>query len=367
MKQQLKNKVTSKNRDNSLDILRGIAVVAMILAHTIAFFHTQESEFMNILKYFGDTITFTTFLLVSGAVLYFAYISIDNKAWKQKRSIVFERIAKLLIGYYVVAIISTLRDFPFPPNSEWIFHLLKIFLFVKVPGYTEFLIPFIFYAVIIVLLRKYVKRMLQNELLVFIVALVAYACGSILYRISIPLPLHYYVSLLAGEDGWYRFPLLQYTPVLLLGLIIGKRIKQAKNQKSKFIQIFSLSTILFVLMSITLLIPQLSRFPYSDEFQRWPPSLGFLLTSLAFACMLLTALNLPLKQKKLLIPTQLLVFFGRFAFGYYIYHIIILQLEHLLFTWKFSQPSIVFGLFLILLILCSLLLLFRQKYVKNNK
>ena len=60
-----RSKKNSSKREDSLDILRGLAVIFMVLAHTIAFLHTKSNSILNFFQEFGDTVCFTTFLFVS--------------------------------------------------------------------------------------------------------------------------------------------------------------------------------------------------------------------------------------------------------------------------------------------------------------
>lgn len=351
-KSTLKTKRTGK-REESLDILRGIAVLLMILAHTIAFIHTQESTLLNTFQNLGDTVCFVIFLLVSGASTYFAYINITNRQWESKKRNLLKRSLNLLFGYYLVAIISSLKDFPLPPSTVWLENVFRILIFVKVPGYTEFLIPFILYSFLIIIFRDSIRKLITNKATTIITGVLTYTLGYFIYKIAITSPLIYYKSLIAGQPDWYRFPLLQYFWVFLTGLLLGQFLKRRNTQIKKIKFLFKIASIFTFFLSFSILIAPISKIPYSDSFQRWPPSISFISIGLALAFIILALVKIKIKSTFLQYVKDLLTFCGQRAFGIFIYHIIILQLENKFLHIKFSTTFEVIAAFILLTIVCS--------------
>ncbi|MFC1780555.1 acyltransferase family protein [Patescibacteria group bacterium] len=342
MKTKIKNK-----REVSLDMLRGIAVLLMVLAHTIAFVYTGENSFLNSVKKFGDTVCFTIFLLVSGASSYLAYIRVANTKWKQKKKVLIRRLVKLLLGYYLVALISSLSDFSFPISSDWLENMFQILFFIKVPGYTEFLLPFIFYGFIIVIAWERIKKLLKNKDLLISIGILTYTFGFLLYNLSIPDFLIPLKALLIGHENMYRFPLFQYFWVFLAGLWLGEFFNGYRKQKLN--ALLKITFTLFVILSLTLLIKPLASFPYNEEFQRWPPSISFIVIGISFAFTCLALIKIKIKQVSLDFIKNTFSYFGKSAFFIYIVHIITLQLEHITLKLNYQSVSQVLASFIVLI------------------
>ena len=356
-RKQIKNYKLLPRREVSLDILRGIAVLTMIAAHVVAFLHTQESSILRGVQIFGDTVSFTTFLFVSGSVTYFAYIKQNKHDWVEKKSKVLERLIKLLLGYYLVAVISTLNSLSLPPSIEWVKHLGKILLFVSIPGYTEFLLPFIFYGLIVFLLRDPLKKLLKKNILMLIVlGLVSYAVGSFIYHIQIPTTIATPVSLFTGYQDWYRFPLLQYAIVFLGGIVLGEYLSRDLTDKKKNSAILKIAFGLFILFIANLVFDPLSAFPYETTFQRWPPSFGFLIASTTFVLLGLFFIRVLIKSSTSGFFKIMLQYWGRHAFSMYISHIIILQILNYVVSLRTTNIFLLIFYFFFIIFACSLII-----------
>jgi uncharacterized membrane protein/predicted deacetylase len=339
--------VVKNKREVSLDILRGIAVLLMVFAHTIAFVYTGENSILNSFQKFGNTVCFTIFLLVSGASSYLAYIKVTNAKWKQKKKVLIKRLMKLLLGYYLVALISSLSDFSFPISTDWLENIFQILFFIKVPGYTEFLVPFIIYRFVIVIAWERVKKLLKNKDLLIAIGILTYIFGFLLYNLSVPDFLIPFKALFVGHVGMYRFPLLQYFWVFLAGLWLGEFFNGQRKQKLNALLRVTFTS--FIILSLTLLIKPLASFPYSEEFQRWPPSVSFIIIGISFSFTVLTLTKIRIKNVILDFLQNTLSYFGKNAFLIYIVHIIILQLEHIPLKLNYEATSQVLASFVVLI------------------
>lgn len=349
---------SAKKRETSIDMLRGIAVFLMVLAHAIAFFYSKEDGILKVLQNFGDTLCFTIFLLVSGTSSYFAYLRVRNKKWRSKKKRLLIRIMKLLFIYYLVALVSSINNFVAIPANNWPEGIFKILAFINVPGYTEFLLPFIFYGLLILAFRSLLKKMARYTDITLMVAWLSYNIGCIIHQISLPEPFVYYKALIAGEADWFRFPLLQYFGIFLIGILLGKflqgNISQKKRQRS--LANFSLLSLLSLIFALAL--EQFLQFPYSQEFQRWPPSISFLSLGISFSFVILILIKIKINTFKVPKIKSMLEFFGKYAFAIYTLHIVILQLENLLLGLTFSTIWLVLLSFILLLSACVFLVLF---------
>ncbi|MBN2016506.1 acyltransferase family protein [Candidatus Dojkabacteria bacterium] len=357
----MRKRTSPQKRELSFDILRGIAVFLMILAHTIAFFDESNSSLLNFLQKLGDTVCFTTFLLVSGSAVYYSALSVTEKDWKKKKRKFFNRIIKLLLGYYFAAIISSLKDFPLPITTEWLKNIFEIIFFVKVPGYTEFLLPFIFYSLLVIVFRKKIGALIRSKYLALSVGIISYLLGHILYHISLPSPLTYYKALVAGESNWYRFPILQYLGIFLIGILLGQLLKKTKTLKTRVQNLSIITLISIIFLSLFTLIEPLSRFPLDEKFQRWPPSVGFILIGLSFAITIIFLIQIKIKNFTLEPLKEAIIFLGSNAFSLFIYHILILQITEFALGIRFPQVSEVLASFVVLITASAYFVIYSEK------
>lgn len=357
-----------KNRYVTIDVLRAVAVITMIAAHTIAFFSTRDNRLLNAIQFFGDTVSFPTFLFVSGISTYIAYIQITDQEFKVKKRKLFNRILTLVIAYYTVAFVSSLKKFDLPTNN-WFNIVLNILILKDIPGYTEFLIPFIVYGLLVALFNRPITKALKSkELLLIGGSAVIYILGSTLYRVQVQGYLLYPKAILAGHEGLYRFPLFQYLPIFVIGLIYGDYIG-----KKKILQIEAYKRSLAVLIPSLFVFSIINLVSTSIEpatFERWPPSILFLLTTLTFsisALFLLTKVNL--RNFKNNFGYIMSLFWGKYAFGMYTVHIILFQLYNVAFDRRTANPFLLILTFSFIIITCSYIVnmvFHRQGYSQRN-
>jgi len=342
-----RSKKNSSKREDSLDILRGLAVIFMVLAHTIAFLHTKSNSILNFFQEFGDTVCFTTFLFVSGASCYLAYLDISDKKWKSKKRKLLKRILELLGCYYLVAFISSLQKFRFPISIDWLNHIIKVILFIEVPGYTEFLIPFIAFSFIIFLFRKIIRKIIKDNTLAVLIGICTYFIAFLLYWIEMPEYITYYKSLFVGNKDWYRFPIFQYSIIFIFGFLIGKFLKKTKSNKKRFNLFKQLSLIIFIFIILSIILNPLGSFPYVGMFERWPPNLSFLSLGLLFSFSTLLLTSIKFKSLKLPLLKNVIVKTGRYAFIIYVYHINLLQIYNYISGRKYDNVLIVIASYII--------------------
>ena len=178
-----------------------------------------------------------------------------------------------------------------------------------------------------------------------------------MYNTPMPTPIVYYKSLISGEADWYRFPLLQYFFVFLFGLLLGKLLKRKVRINNKIVSLFTISTVLSVFVLLSVIIKSISKFPYDDEFQRWPPSISFLGVGLVFSTIILLTIKTKFKLFTLPLIKNSLIFLGKNAFSIYLLHIIILQIGEFIIHIKLSKTIDVFIAFLLVILTCSNIIL----------
>jgi len=349
-------------RELGLDMLKGVTVLLMVLAHTIGFTHNSSSEFLTGLRQLGDTVSFTAFLFASGALTYIAYLKHtvidDNNLYIR----VINRALKLLLAYYLVAVVSTLHSLPSDFNGL-INYVFQIVFLIKVPGYTEFLLPFIFFTLTIIPLKK-LYQLLSNSILSAVFAGAAiYFLGFALHNFAPDFP---YKSLISGQDGQYSFPVLQYFIVFAVGLSWGKTlIETSAKQKRRMLA----TSIAFILAGFLFIIELL---PLSDNLIRplfrWPPSIAFLTLGLIYTYLVYAVAEIEKPQTgRFALITKLFMYQGRYLFDFYLVHIILLQLYSLVYGKKFSTPTAIFFLYVLTLTATYAILFIKNKLFTTNK
>lgn len=350
------------NREKIFDNLRGVTVLLMILAHVIAFFYVGDNYVLSYFRTLGDTVAFSTFLFVSGAVSYIAYLSKEDNTWKTQQMKLLKRVGTLLLGYYFVAIVSSLENIKGADFLQVLSHVGNIIIFVEVPDYTEFILSFILYGLILIIFRKQIKFIISKPLILFIFVWVAYILGFILYYSPCPEFIMPLKSLFVGNLGFYRFPILQYMPIYFLGFYIGKYFEEYKTKTDRGIQsIVFLGAMLACL--VTLKLSLLESFPYGEDYGRWPPTIAFLLIGQVFVFASLLVLNYIDLPKQV---DRVIGYLGKNALSMYMIHIIILELIDLFFGFNTNSIIITVFSYIIIIIFCVFFILFFKKKWYNN-
>lgn len=346
------------HRIYTFDLLRGLAVLTMMLAHSVYFFHTRDRSFLLGVGGFGNTVSFVTFLLVSGAVAAVAYVGslmAEEPARRVKRKRIFTRVLLLLLAYYVLVLVLTSADLIRAEGFARLRLVFDILTFRFVPGFTEYFPPFIFYSILLASMPRWflvATRSLKN---VFFVSVGAILAGYLVSRLPIGAYFQPWVALLAGATGLYRFPLLQYLPVFLLGLYWGKRTLEHQDLRAKRQLCFRLFVFFALLAAVAWLGSYFLGVPLPTMFSRWPPSVPFLALGLGFAFLAASLLYAFRQLRRVALLRDLLLVFGQNALGLFWSHIFLLGLYASAGGPKVSSLA-VYVFLLLLLVLLSLAL-----------
>lgn len=336
-------------RDYVLDMIRGIAVLLMIAAHAIDFYHDGSSGILRLVVLFVNTIAFTTFLFLSGTVGYLVYL----KNHLSRRSLIkhiYKRLVFFLIAYYLLVFISLYDQMIGKSSRESFTFFFNIISFRTAPSYTEFLIPLIFFSIIIIPFRRLMTKIGENLYLAILASIFFYGLGTFLYHVSVPPYLIPWKALISGHPGLFRFPILQYLPVLIFGLTWGRYLSNYTSIKEKVYtsQLYYLFT--FGLLVIAIVIYSILGNSSKEIFLRWPPSISFLLIGIFSVFLLIYFIykSRELKHHPFFRDTLLLA--GQNAFALYWTHIVLLKLYRISGGIAVSSPLIVIGMYLILVI-----------------
>lgn len=203
--------IAPRPRNHSIDIMKGLLVWGMILAHVIKFSADRQWQQVKIGEFIGDASSFAGFVFCFGYTARFAYLNAQPR-YRQMLS----TIIKLVLAYYFSGLMSLVLIENQPLTWPRFFDLI---LLQKLPMYCEFLISFAILLSIAMLARKPLRWLLQHPWLML--CLIGALLGATFFPYasvtSVPL------SLLVGTNPplAYPFPALQYSPIFLLGMLFA--------------------------------------------------------------------------------------------------------------------------------------------------
>jgi|GEM_PF-5824412 len=267
-----------KEREIALDFLKLGAVLSMFWAHTVAFLYSGDNFLVKLTQNWGNVISFSTFLAASGALTYIVYLS--GKTTEFNRGRYFKRILSIVVMYYLLAFTVSFTDLLYLPVDKLLLGILKIVCFINVPGYTEFLLPFIGFSSLVLFFPTLLKKLTQQPIISLVIGIALFALGEALFRFTapgLPSPWNSIAALFYGSTTLYRFPIFQYSIVFLLGLQLGRMLQDHRislpEQKLQ-------SVVVALVLGI---VTMLAFFTGPEEvLRRWPPSLGFIAVGVAW-------------------------------------------------------------------------------------
>lgn len=241
-------KLYRKNRDRSIDLLKSILVIGMIIAHVFQFFNGINYNIMKLYSEYINMITFSGFLFCFGYACNLAYMQKEKKAVKNK---FIKNSIKMISAFYV----SGLAYRIFITGTKINMHsFVKILFLWDIPGYSEFLLAFFIINILTYLLFDYINRLLNSKhlIVVIFITLLTTLIPYELVKIN-------QLGLIIGTTKFPAFPVVQYSIFYLLGMYFQKN-KIKFNFKYFIIALLcSVTTIIYYIINGTL--P--SRFPPS--------------------------------------------------------------------------------------------------------
>jgi hypothetical protein len=245
---------TTKNRDYSIDILKGFATISMVLAHVIAF-AGQTTIIQVAIQYLINLFAFPLFIFSFG---YTTQMSYFGETIRYKAALL--TAARLVLAYYI----SALTYFLFiEADASNIQGLWDILTFNTVPLFSEFIVAFALTLVIALPLGNAIKSLVQRPPLFFVVFFALLLTTYFPYEIVQSAQLGLLVG--APNDLLFPFPVLQYLGIYLLGYYC------AYHQVRIEVRLIGL---VLAIGALGLLLD-----PTPDRF---PPSFGWITSSLAF-------------------------------------------------------------------------------------
>ena len=199
-------------RDESMDLMKTVLVVFMIIAHVIQFFPCGRvahifSDYVNLTMFSG-------FMFSFGYSCNVAYLSCkaDKKLWKR----LMRKMVKTILVFYCSAIAYTY----FVANSLNLQSLLRIVMFRTIPGYSEFIVSFAVVYPLVFLLAKTHDIWKTSTCLVILVGVSLLLTQMDYGKISTPI-----LGTVIGISSMPSFPVLLYLSYFVGGIYFSKTQK----------------------------------------------------------------------------------------------------------------------------------------------
>lgn len=341
----------SHNRADHIDQLRGLAVVGMILAHALYFFHNGDSVALVGLARILNTTVLTFFVFIAGLA---ASRWLDTTSHIPTRHLFWPTAKRVGILYvtYVVIVCAQIGSNAVSLSLQQIGEkLFAAITFQSPPSFTEFLPLFMLITLVSLLFRKIYRKSRSSLAITLGISAGLYIIGWTLYALDIPTYLIGIKALVSGHESLLRFPLFFYLPIYIIG-VWWQYQSDHNNSASVSRQKLSLISIASIIVFLGI---SFGKHPYSfilDPLVRWPPSIGFLTSGLLFSMcifMLQPSLNALPRIKKIT------GYMGRDALDMLIHHLVLLFFYQAVFGIQFGTVPHVMVAF-ILLILVTIIL-----------
>jgi len=290
-------------RNQSIDLIKGIAIVSMIATHVISILYTGENIILTIIMSWGINISFSLFL--------FSFTAINGiKAGLNRlsRSSSFKKALSLLFWYYVLALFISYWGTSTLHNSH---DLIKIFTLQTLPEYTEFMIAFVIYSFVIALLGNKGVRLFKNLSFVLVLSIAAYIGGQFLSQLSWGIGfVNVIKAQLVGHANIHSFGIISYLPIFSLGLYIGQNLKSINFRR-----------ILLYLMGLVIIAYLITYLITGYQWHRWPPTIHFFALGNILIFIILYFFPSTVPKNRV---TNYLLYIGKHALLFYILHLLIL-------------------------------------------
>lgn len=290
--------------------MRGICILTMIASHSVFFFHTHTHPILQSIGWFADFISFTGLLFVSGATSYIAYIHLSHPTEKMILR-VLRRLLVYLLGYWLLALWA--QTVLTGLTTEVVMEIITFRHFVP---FTEFLIPFLIYAVLKIPLRPIYQRIAPSLTLTSVTSITLYIVGVYGYSLPVPSTLVPLKAILAGHPGYYTFALLQYWPAYLFGMFIGHALWEYRSKHSFIPHLGLYATVILSGVGLATVYTR----NVAIAFSRWPPAPGFILIGLAGAFIVANTLIMSVTLRRFKHIQYFFMAFGQNAFGVFFGH-----------------------------------------------
>ena len=253
--------MVKKERDLSIDLMKGILVFLMIVVHILELFNIllDYNDFVKGIIFYIELTSFSGFLFCNGFVSYNAYIS-KNEDKKVFRKKMLKNFLKMLLVFYISGIFSSILV---SDDVITFKKVIRIIFLREIPIYSEYLLSFAFIYLILYIFKDFYKKInVLGLLIIFNISLLL----TLIDYSSISIPL---LGVFIGSSKYFCFPIIQYFSYYMVGIYLAKN-KIVFNKYMFGISIFGF---------LMLLVYCFGKGGYPNRF---PPSLFFIVGGYLF-------------------------------------------------------------------------------------
>ena len=208
-------------RDKSIDVGRGLLVIMMVYGHVMQFF--GDSQVFPLMGKLIDVINLTvfpTFVFYFGATAVLAYL-------KRPYLSALPGMIRTTLRAYVVFCLSGVGNRVLRENKAFaVGTVRRVMQLTDIPGWSEFLIAFALYGLLLIVGYALFDWLSRRPFACLIVsALCVGACVVVPYG-QIPTRL----ALLIGGRDYSYFPVVQYMPYFLAGMVWAQGDKRTRRK-----------------------------------------------------------------------------------------------------------------------------------------
>jgi hypothetical protein len=203
----------NKERDDSIDIFKGLLVIGMVYCHILQFFSdpqvfTGAQRVIDVV----NIVTFTGFVFSFGYVSQLAYY---NKPFKVVYGRMLSTALKTLVAFYISGTYYRL----FLDRKPLTWSTVKPILILQdIPGWSEFLISFSLIMLVGLVLFKPLTWLVERKFTFWVVVVLLLITTYLPYdKVTIN-----QLGLLIGTRKFASFPVLQYFPYYLIGMYAAR-------------------------------------------------------------------------------------------------------------------------------------------------
>lgn len=249
-----------KQRLEDIDLLKGLAIILMSFVHVNSLLFVEAFGILDTLTFVGSTVCFVVFLFAFSFLQGKKLLAGKIDSWGK----IFKKISLLYIWYFVLGIFSVLLH----DGGITLSQIIEIGLLKSLPLYVEFLIAFVWLTIFIKIFGKTIIKLFNYPYILFISSLVIYALGMLLFNVEVHRDLLIWIKMhFVGNLDIHVFPVLQYMPVYILGILMAKY----GNQK-RYLGFAILCLSALILLAVFNL----------SVWYRWPPSILYLIEGILF-------------------------------------------------------------------------------------
>ena len=200
-----------KKRIRSIDLMKIILVLGMILDHIIQLTYTETNtkiyQILKVITKIINLVTFPGFLFCFGFAVAIAYLRKNNE--KITRIKIVRNAFRILVAFYISGFAMELLV----EKNTSISDLVEVITLTKIPRYSEFLISFFMITLLTAIFLNTLKKITSNVWLTLLYTIIAMIFVLTPYK-SITIS---QIGIFIGTVKFNTFPVIQYSIYYIWG------------------------------------------------------------------------------------------------------------------------------------------------------